>query len=114
MSSGRRDAEWLYRLDYVIGELSQHSYNAAAIPGFRSHQALARGDRAAAAALMLEAARGWDEERQLLYALSARLRHAQLVRDQPKVEALRDQLRDLGVGDPEGYATVLAGPAPPP
>lgn len=106
--------ERVARLEEVIGELSLHRYDAPAIPGLRSHIALLRGDRAAATELMLASARGWEEKRQTLYAACARLRHAELAGDAARADAMRDQLHDMGVGDPDRYATAIAGPAPPP
>jgi hypothetical protein len=41
------------------------------------------------------------------------LRHAQLARDDERANAIRAELRAAGVGDPDRYATITAGPAPP-
>jgi hypothetical protein len=80
-------SEVVRRIEGVIAELSLHRYNAPAIPGFRSHLALQRGDRAEATALMEQSMRGWEQRGQNHYADNARLRHAQLARDDERANA---------------------------
>jgi eukaryotic-like serine/threonine-protein kinase len=102
------------RIEGVIAELSVHNYAAPAKHALQANLALFRGDRTAAAEHMARAVEGWAERDQQLYAACARLRHAQLARDAARTEACIRELRAIGVGDPERYATVLSGPAPPP
>lgn len=105
--------ELVSRLEGVIAELSKNNYAAPAKHAVHANLALYRGDRNAAAEHMARAVEEWAERGQQLYAVAAALRHAQLVRDAARAEARLQELRTMGVGDPERYATVLSGPAPP-
>jgi hypothetical protein len=107
-------AETVASIEHIIEQLSLHRYNAPAIPCLRAHLAVQGGDRGAASALMSASVTGWDQQQQILHAACTRLRHAQLCRAQDRAASVHAELRAMGVGDPDRYATVLAGPAPPP
>lgn len=75
-----------------------------------AHACVAAGDRAGAVAAYETAAARWKGTHQSVFEHCARLRRHQIVGDEASVAATVLRLRELGVGDPDLFANVFAGP----
>jgi MoxR-like ATPase len=100
------------QLERSAVEIGKANYNAPAALALSAQLSALGGDPRAAADQMLSAARDWHQRDQTLPAMSALLRRAQLIDAEHEIAARTADLRRLGVGDPDRYATVIVGPGP--
>ncbi len=99
------------RLEESIETLEAVRYWCWSKHGLRGHHAFTCGDKLGAAKHFGAAAEEWRRETQHVFAHSALLRRAEVLRDAKAAETERDALRAHGVVDPDRYSVLFAGPS---
>jgi hypothetical protein len=110
--AGRADRETtIGRIDALLEKLADHPHRAVHLV-IAAHRHLLVGDLAASIAARTEAAEIWRLRHQHPHEAAVRMRICELRGDHEGARRASEELIQLGIGDPQRYANVIAGPLP--